>query len=174
MEIDNDHRIAVVKAWREARAHGEDQASFCARQVPPIKPRTLRLWVKTIGAEAGATTAGSDLDLIWAALSNMQLLADLLERNRLSGMPRGAKANEPTQAPHENLETEEPTTAGAAAIEAPQRYDGMPTGADQHEPLLEGDEGHLDQAHGRHAAERHGGIATESAATKASRFWDDP
>lgn len=83
VKINNDHRAAVARAWRDARAHGEDQASFCARQVPPIRPRTLRQWVKTFGATIPDVGPGADLRLVQAALANLHLLANLLERARL-------------------------------------------------------------------------------------------
>jgi hypothetical protein len=84
MKINNTHRAAVARAWRDARAHGEDQATFCARQVPPIRPRTLRQWVKTFDS---GPAPGSDLHLINAALANLRVLADLLEWTRLGRSP---------------------------------------------------------------------------------------
>jgi hypothetical protein len=125
MDIDNDHRIAVVKAWREARAHGQDQASFCARQVPPIKPRTLRLWMKTVGRDVPDTAAGSDINLIFSALANMKALADQLERNRLGrappGMPIGKLATGAKPGPPMAPETIPEPDAEA------ERHDGIET-----------------------------------------------
>jgi len=88
MKLNNAHRAAVARAWRDARAHGEDQARFCARQVPPIRPRPLRQWAKTFGAAPSDARLGSGLRLVHAALANLHLLADLLERVRLDVPPR--------------------------------------------------------------------------------------
>lgn len=108
MKINTAHRAAIARAWRDARAHGEDQASFCARQVPPIGPRTLRQWVKLFGSAPSDAEAGSDLRLVQAALANLHLLADLMERARLNGTPRdhpGSASRAST-----NIQTSEITT----------------------------------------------------------------
>jgi hypothetical protein len=99
-KLDNTHRAAVVRAWRDARAHGEDQASFCARQVPPIRPRTLRQWVRTFRPAMSQPEPSSNLQLVHAALADLRLLADLLERAWLDGSPRrdAAPPGEPREA----------------------------------------------------------------------------
>lgn len=115
MKITNDQRRAIAAAWHAARECGEDQASFCARQVPPIRPRTLRQWVKNFGSASSDAAPGSDLRLIHAALANLHLLADLLERSRIDMPPRcdpdpGCGPNDPAHnasatrsAPHSGM-----------------------------------------------------------------------
>lgn len=117
MDIDNDHRAAVARAWRDAKANGESQADFCVRQVPSIKPRTLRLWTQKLLA----TTLDplSELRLIYAGLANMKAVADRLERHRLRGMPAGnavASASRP-------LETASEPTPESKAM--PERHGGI-------------------------------------------------
>lgn len=84
MKTNNDHRRAVALGWHAARERGEDQATYCSRQVPPIRPRTLRAWVARFAPRPGAAT---DIKLVYAALTNLQLLADALEAARLSAGP---------------------------------------------------------------------------------------
>ena len=173
MHIDNNHWVVVARAWGEARAQGEDQASFCARQVPPISQRTLRQWVKTFGTATG-DNAGSDIKLIYAALANMKLLADLFERDRLRGMPTGRSVSAPAPAPMQVLPAEEL----ARAVVEFERHRGTPAGVDLEMCLEKPENPAPAEKNAPAAAERHGGIEpstqTENVRKSGSSFWDEP
>lgn len=106
MKINNDHRRAVAVGWHAARERGEDQASYCSRQVPPIRPRTLRQWAQKFAPRPDALSKATDIKLVYAALTNLRLLADALEQARLGVMAHGEiKTASPIQQPAPTAET---------------------------------------------------------------------
>lgn len=97
VDIDNRHRAAVVAEWLDAQSRGEPQSDFCARQDPPIAPRTLRLW--TQNTRALSLPEDTPLsELVRAAIHVLVRVAEALEATDVNGMP-AASSDEPVVVP---------------------------------------------------------------------------